>query len=129
MFTWHREQDYVFFWVLFNFIAVTAELIARQICTLGAVQSFLKQNLSPQNQLRFQCFLAAPLHCFSMISNYFFIGNGMDIGFVYLHRIFYGKRSLFFSSLTKSLGSRIICMISQFFFIIGKLHKKTKIKN
>ncbi|KAK6638554.1 hypothetical protein RUM43_006821 [Polyplax serrata] len=104
MFTWHRAQDYVFFWVLFNFIAVTIELLAKQIWKLSIIERVLRRNLSLQNQIRFQCILAAPLHCFSMISNYFFIGNGMEIGLVYLTRI-----------ITCSLQTKLIIM----FFLYG----------
>ena len=95
MFIWHKEQEYVFYWVLFNFVAILIELMAKKILTISKLQSFIEKNMSKNNQIRFQCFLSAPLHCFSMISNYFFIGNGVEIGFLYLKRVYYGKFILF----------------------------------
>lgn len=90
VYIWHGEEDYVFCWAGLNFIAITIESIGRTVFSDPRIKEKLKNNLSPENILRIQCLLAAPLHYFSMVSNYYFIGISMDIGKVYFKRFFNG---------------------------------------
>ncbi|KAL0269155.1 UNVERIFIED_CONTAM: hypothetical protein PYX00_006977 [Menopon gallinae] len=91
VFAWHGGEMHVFYWVLFNFIAVTIEALGKQLFHLPIVRRFCERRISDCNILRLQCLLVAPLHYFSMVSNFFFIGNGMNIGLVYLNKFFNGS--------------------------------------
>lgn len=88
---WHGAEDFVFRWALLNFIAVTLEAIGKWIYVKPFVTRTLEGNLTPEKILRLQCLISAPLHYFSMVSNYYFIGNGLDVGEIYLKRFLSGK--------------------------------------
>lgn len=90
VYIWHGEEDYVFCWAALNFISITIESVGRTFFSNPKVKEKLKSRMSSENILRLQCLLSAPLHYFSMVSNYYFIGMGMDIGKVYFHRFFRG---------------------------------------
>ena len=90
VFVWHGEEDYVFCWSALNFIAITLEAVGKEIYNKPFVREKLEAKLSPENILRLQCLISAPLHYFSMVSNYYFIGIGMDIGKIYFKRFFFG---------------------------------------
>lgn len=100
IFIWHGEEEYVLYWVLLNFGAVTVEALGREIYRTEAVRNKLAVTLSAENQRRLHCLLASPLHYFSMLSNYFFIGS-LEVGKIYFSRAIRGK-ALHFSVFSKS---------------------------
>lgn len=91
VYVWHGEEEYVLYWVILNFIAVTIEALGRALAKTPTVAQKLDNGISKANQRRLHCLLASPLHYFSMLSNYFFIGS-FEIGKIYFNRASTGNK-------------------------------------
>nr|XP_018914254.1 PREDICTED: protein-cysteine N-palmitoyltransferase Rasp [Bemisia tabaci] len=84
IFLWHGLHKYVLIWSSLNFVGLVIELGCKKLSTSKRFCYYQDSILSRRNQRRMYALLAAPLTVMSAVSNFYFIGEGEEVGFAFV---------------------------------------------